>query len=708
MEIFKKIQYNHSVGKYKVLSSNAGVGSVITTKAGFFIMPKSVSFWNFIKRANQTIEQNPNESADYVSNNAYVDLINDPRFVNFLKKSQSIPNLKHLIDIPHLSLNERNNPNVKSHPLYKKYEENTGGAFRADELSIPAFHFPRWFYSRKQNYFKPINEWEALWQQKTRQSLEYFAPPRDPYTKTSRIYKDKVNGMLMPIDTYETLIQIPMVLICKNGHISDIPWYQLFCAYVDGKRDALSHHDGFELFDYPCRDCAQGGKHELQWIENRNNSESWGTLKCSKCGETHSLEGIMNIRPFCKGETPWNGIGTTSGSPCTGVDGNSRGIMQMALVTSNSIYYADYFKSLYIPPQYLVDSVLDPIIIKVLDRLEQRLYPRAQAKNPNITKEEYINSIDLIERIDEILEVVITQEQADIITNKFLGNIEEPDDRYEQYRFDEYKIFSNYEKSLQQVPNLEFNDIELPEILKPYFKKIQQVDRLAITQTQLGFSRVSMPVPLRINGKVTRNEGQRIYKEPVERVFCMPANQSFGEGLFFEFNMNAVDEWVNRHHELFSKRYNQPSGDIGQAIKEEILQFGAPRFYLLHTFSHIIMKELEFSCGYPTASLQERIYYSDRMCGVLIYTADGAEGSMGGLVWQGQPCLIERIIKNAITRADECSSDPLCWENEEQLNLAACFSCCLVSETSCEKQNLGLDRRAIIDPKFGFFKDMQY
>ena len=58
MEIFKKIQYNQSVGKYKVLSSNAGVGSIITTKAGFFVMPQSISFWNFIMRANSQTQRN--------------------------------------------------------------------------------------------------------------------------------------------------------------------------------------------------------------------------------------------------------------------------------------------------------------------------------------------------------------------------------------------------------------------------------------------------------------------------------------------------------------------------------------------------------------------------------------------------------------------------------------------------------------------------
>jgi predicted LPLAT superfamily acyltransferase len=63
-------------------------------------------------------------------------------------------------------------------------------------------------------------------------------------------------------------------------------------------------------------------------------------------------------------------------------------------------------------------------------------------------------------------------------------------------------------------------------------------------------------------------------------------------------------------------------------------------------------------------------------------------------------------IKSALNNAMECSSDPLCWEQDEQLNLAACFSCCLVSETSCEKRNLGLDRRALVDEEFGFFKDL--
>ncbi|MNL82359.1 hypothetical protein D3C87_2097260 [compost metagenome] len=68
------------------------------------------------------------------------------------------------------------------------------------------------------------------------------------------------------------------------------------------------------------------------------------------------------------------------------------------------------------------------------------------------------------------------------------------------------------------------------------------------------------------------------------------------------------------------------------------------------------------------------------------------------------------LIKKAMERALDCSSDPLCWESEGQglfnLNLSACFSCALVAETACEERNLALDRRILVDLEFGYFKDV--
>lgn len=75
------------------------------------------------------------------------------------------------------------------------------------------------------------------------------------------------------------------------------------------------------------------------------------------------------------------------------------------------------------------------------------------------------------------------------------------------------------------------------------------------------------------------------------------------------------------------------------------------KHFLIQTFSYLLMRELEFSCGYPTASLKERLYISNteqNMSGVLIYTAEGAEGSMGGLVSQGEPDKINEILKKSL------------------------------------------------------------
>ena len=85
------------------------------------------------------------------------------------------------------------------------------------------------------------------------------------------------------------------------------------------------------------------------------------------------------------------------------------------------------------------------------------------------------------------------------------------------------------------------------------------------------------------------------------------------------------------------------------------------------------------------------------MLGILIYTAAGdSEGTMGGLVRQGEPSNLEPTLKAAIRSAKWCSSDPVCIESEGQgtdsANLAACHGCTLLPETSCEEGNRLLDR----------------
>ena len=126
----------------------------------------------------------------------------------------------------------------------------------------------------------------------------------------------------------------------------------------------------------------------------------------------------------------------------------------------------------------------------------------------------------------------------------------------------------------------------------------------------------------------------------------------------------------------------------------------SPRFLLLHTLAHIMIRQLETQAGYPAASMKERIYCEtgeSPMSGILIYVAVSAtEGSLGGLMSLAEPGLFLRLLIKAFEAVTWCSLDPICSEHEGQgpnlLNRAACHACVLIPETSCLYGNTLLDR----------------
>lgn len=59
-------------------------------------------------------------------------------------------------------------------------------------------------------------------------------------------------------------------------------------------------------------------------------------------------------------------------------------------------------------------------------------------------------------------------------------------------------------------------------------------------------------------------------------------------------------------------------------------------YVLLHTFSHLLIKQMSMSSGYSSSAIRERIYFGDNMAGILLYTGSpDKEGSLGGLVELG-------------------------------------------------------------------------
>lgn len=147
----------------------------------------------------------------------------------------------------------------------------------------------------------------------------------------------------------------------------------------------------------------------------------------------------------------------------------------------------------------------------------------------------------------------------------------------------------------------------------------------------------------------------------------------------------------------------------------------SPLYVMLHSFSHLFIREISNICGYSSASIREKIYshidsknQKIQMCGVLIYVSStDSDSSLGGLISIADNSdTMCKILDSMLNRAKWCSGDPLCISSMQQgyqsLNYAACHDCTLLPETSCEHFNIFLDRASIVGlpnkEELGFFK----
>ena len=227
------------------------------------------------------------------------------------------------------------------------------------------------------------------------------------------------------------------------------------------------------------------------------------------------------------------------------------------------------------------------------------------------------------------------------------------------------------------------------------------VSRLREVRALLGFTRLSAP---------ERDELRPVRRIPLARgpAEWVPAVEQRGEGIFLELREQRVARWASsiaehEHITALGRAYRQWALDRDQT---PTTGFPIARFLLIHTLSHMLMRQVALECGYSSASLRERIYLgtpSTPAAGVLISTAaSDSEGTLGGLVALGERRYLERILRQALEDASHCSSDPLCAEHVPEfpsavLHNAACHACLFASETSCEAGNRWLDRAVLVD-----------
>lgn len=536
-----------------------------------------------------------------------------------------------------------------------------------NKFSIPVYRFPRYYYCPQCHELDIYTKLRKAENNNT----EYNKPLYCSKCKTA-------DGK--PV----TLIPSRFIVACPNGHIDDFP----YAWWV--------HRGGENMCDNP-----------QLFLEYKGNTGGLDSIliKC-KCGAVKSMQGCMDKNALCsykcKGHMPWLGFNEDN-RPWYKDPLNCSAIMRTMQRSANNVYYPVTQSALTIPPW---SSKIQKILQKNDDQFKG-IFELGEHTEliEQMLKAHYERNKSLYK---------CSYEQFRKETYKRYKDEDTREITEEVLRTDEYAAFCNDDVN-DENDFFKTKSSDVPGELSEYIEKIKIVCRLREVKVLRGFRRID-PVH-EADPEVRANEGifDRDFA-PISRqeYSWLPAIQMFGEGIFIQFKEDAVENWeksnAERYKVLAARKRNSW---IGNNMFDE----NRPRYVLLHTMAHLLIRQFTAQCGYESASLREKIYSTfcgseDKMCGILIYTsATDSDGSLGGLAREGEGNRLASTIFSMLENATWCSNDPVCVDSKGQgfkgLNLASCHACGLLPETSCENANCLLDRAAVVgtpeNRDIGFF-----
>lgn len=476
------------------------------------------------------------------------------------------------------------------------------------------------------------------------------------------------------VEAGETIFVVPVrfVMACANGHLDEFPWHNW-----------VGHRDD---------DCY--GENGFLKLKSEGPGLAGLVLSCPKCKASKTLEGIFSSTTWehkklkCKGKRPW--LGDLDPAPCELVPR----VMQRG---ASNMYFPVMETALSIPPWS--------------NRLPEEV---GQFWGALENVEDMNGRIKLIEQL-EVAGLKDVMDALELTRESLAQQVEEykrlvASSNTENLRVDEHRQFSCESSNPgDESQNFEMRHESVPATMTKYFDRIVRLVRLREVRALKGFTRI-FPAG---------EKGQNIAPIYSEKKQWLPAVEVKGEGIFISFNHQILQKWekgataIIRANDIQSMYVRQWKEMHDDGSPDRTI---TPRFLLIHTFAHVLMKQLTMECGYSSAALRERLYVDQEdMAGVLIYTSTSdADGTLGGLQRQGKSNNIANIVKSSIQSIEWCSSDPLCIEGlmcgVDSLSLSACHSCVLAPETSCEEFNRFLDRALLVglpdEPALGFFSNL--
>jgi hypothetical protein len=479
------------------------------------------------------------------------------------------------------------------------------------------------------------------------------------------------NGKYKDGDEKYPVVPIRFVRACEHGHLDDIDWQ----AFVHG---------------------FAGGCGAPIYLEERSTTGALVdvTAICSGCGASNplALAAMKGSKALgrCSGRRPW--LGSYASEKC---DQFSRLLIRSA----SNAYFSQTLSVISIPDRR---SPLDEIVRQLWDQGLSSV-----ANNPAV--------LAVIRGIPVIATRLAGITDADLLASigRVAAGVAQAVER--PVKDVEFDAFAEAEKELgSDEPDGDFFARALPEQQwrEPWMKGISRVvliHRLREVIAQLAFTRFES-LGADINGELPDDDiSLKVKPAAIARdADWLPAIENRGEGVFVQFDADEIAEWLKRpavirRAEVLGAGY----GEWLRAHPGSKRVFPGLPYYLLHSFSHLLMTAIALDCGYPASSLRERIYALDgvpggkRRYGILLYTSSSdAEGTLGGLVEAARR--ISGFVRKALELASLCSNDPVCAHHapgeldHAPLHGAACHGCILVPETSCEQRNEFLDRALVV------------
>jgi hypothetical protein len=528
--------------------------------------------------------------------------------------------------------------------LHEPPQGKLGQNNREQGATVPGIRFPSWMHCRKCG----LMHWQ-WWGQTP-------------------------NGWPMCTQCRTRLDQFPWVMIDTEGRMGDVPWHWLVHKNTGSCRaDKDVNNPSLRLLDN------RTAVPPAPTSDNSARTSKRWTLHCKKCGARRDLneKEAGHDHPRFFRHQPWRSDNPTKDE--------SDAKVHIVDVSNPGLYSVPLCSALVIPPEsrvqrgsvvdrlYCNRSLLEPIL--KAKNLTTSIINQARKSLNNCSSDDIRNAVEEIRNGFPLNGEIFTPGQ--LLEDEYQA-IVTPFDPAED------EDFVTFHRTLawQHLAEKCADQGHLVRLVS----RLIEIKRLREVRVFRGFTRAgSEVVPPDIAGTAD----------------WLPAIDLFGEGIFFSLDETLLQAWEQQagfaeRLKTLQRRYAQS----GLTNHNELWLPGGritPRFMLLHTLSHLLIRQIEVSAGYPAASLKERLYCSPGMAGILIYVAvPDIVGSLGGLSELSQPDRFLGLLATTLDKAEWCSLDPVCSEHEGQgphlLNFAACHGCALIPEPACLFGNELLDR----------------